>query len=553
MARPTAELMTMIDSFESTILGARPVLVALDVAHKLPWPARLGLALMVVAAVGVLGPLDPARAAAKPDDKTAKPAGQPQAASVPAPPRAIDVTVRAKDTGKPIEGASVRPSIGMETKVMKANRDGQVRIILFRHATRDSLSFDVWAEGYVQQRHFFAQNDARYPKIPGSVTVELSPAEQTLGGTVTDDQGRPIRGVKVDVWGYLGEKKQKEELAYMVDATTDDQGRWRCRCFRGMQFAYLYLSHPDYLADDSMHPRRHGRPRPSDPPRPGEKPMEPLRDFSDVQVMMRGIEVAGEVRDEQVKPIPDAEVGWLEAQQHHTFHQDMPTTTTDALGRFRFANARPGGLVLQVKARGHSPELKSVDAKAGSGPVTIVLGPARTLAGRVVDSRGQPIFGAFVGIDTWRTYRSLGVFLETDETGRFRWVDAPPDSVLINASSTGFNSIVMQRASPDEEAILTLKRALAISGRIRDAKTNKPVDNVSVDFGTPGSKPGAFTWARNNRVFSFQGYLQASVDIERTPEFRLRFQAKGYKPFESRTFRGDERQVEYNVNLTPID
>ncbi|MGO9468303.1 MAG: hypothetical protein ACLQVF_29575, partial [Isosphaeraceae bacterium] len=61
MARPTAELMTMIDSFESTILGARPVLVALDVAHKLPWPARLGLALMVVAAVGVLGPLDPAR------------------------------------------------------------------------------------------------------------------------------------------------------------------------------------------------------------------------------------------------------------------------------------------------------------------------------------------------------------------------------------------------------------------------------------------------------------------------------------------------------------
>ncbi len=83
---------------------------------------------------------------------------------------------------------------------------------------------------------------------------------------MTDEQGRPIKGVKVDIWGYLGEKKQKEELAYMVDATTDDQGRWRCRCFRNMQFAYLYLSHPDFLADSDRLPRRHGRPRPTDPP-----------------------------------------------------------------------------------------------------------------------------------------------------------------------------------------------------------------------------------------------------------------------------------------------
>ena len=44
--------------------------------------------------------------------------------------------------------------------------------------------------------------------------------------------GRPISGVDVKIWGYLGEKKEQHELAWMVDATTDEQGQWRCRCFR---------------------------------------------------------------------------------------------------------------------------------------------------------------------------------------------------------------------------------------------------------------------------------------------------------------------------------
>jgi len=152
-----------------------------------------------------------------------------------------------------------------------------------------------------------------------------------------------------------------------------------------MQFAYLYLSHPDYLDDSTWHPRRHARPTPSDRPQPDERPMQSLRDFSDVQVMTRGVEVAGEVRDEEGQPIQGAEVGWLEADKNDTFHHDMATTTTDAHGRFRFPHARPGRLVLQVKATGHAPELKPVEAKAGAGPVAIRLGPAHTIRGRVVD------------------------------------------------------------------------------------------------------------------------------------------------------------------------
>ena len=47
--------------------------------------------------------------------------------------------------------------------------------------------------------------------------------------------------------------------------------------------------------------------------------------------------------------------------------------------------------------------------------------------------------------------------------------------------------------------------------------------------------------------------MQADLDAEKSSEYRLRIRAKGYKPFESRAFRSDEGQVEYDVELTRSD
>jgi beta-lactamase regulating signal transducer with metallopeptidase domain/protocatechuate 3,4-dioxygenase beta subunit/peroxiredoxin len=519
----------------------------------LRWPARLALAIAIAAAAGVLGAIEFSRATAKAADQPAKPAEPPKTAPGPVAPRTMDVIVRAKDTGKPIEGATVRAGISMETVIRKTDREGRVRLILFQHKSRDDLNFDVWAEGYVQQRYFFSQNDARNPKIPEQFTVELLPGEQTLGGTVTDEKGRPIQGVKVEIWGYLGEKKRKEELAWMVDATTDDQGRWRCRCFRNMTFAYLYLSHPDYLSDGQWHPRAHGQPTPSRTARPDDRALQALRDFTEVQVMTRGVEIAGEVRDQQGKPIPDAEVGWLEADKRETFHDDIATTTTDEKGRFRFPHARPGRLMLQVKAKGHAPELTPVTAAAAIAPVAITLGPARRLEGRVVDSQGKPIPEAFVVISIWRTFQSLGVFLWSDADGRFRWEDAPADPVLISASRTGYSGVHRRRVTAGDEIVLTFRRSVSLSGRIRDAATGKAIDQAQVDVGVPDAKTGELQWGKQQQTFASQGYLQASIDAERMPEFRLRIRAEGYEPFESRVFRSDEGQVEYDVSMKKTD
>jgi protocatechuate 3,4-dioxygenase beta subunit len=291
------------------------------------------------------------------------------------------------------------------------------------------------------------------------------------------------------------------------------------------------------------------------PAQPGERPLQALRDFSDVQVMTRGVEVAGEVRDERGNPIEGAEVGWIEAGRNQIFDQDVSTTTTDGQGRFRFANARPGPLVLKVKAKGHAPELSHVAGQAGANPppVTIQLGPAHKLEGRVIDSQGKPIAEAEVRIDTWRAFRSLGVFLVTDADGWFRWEDAPADPVLINVSRTGFTTVLRRRVTAGEESVMTLRRSVSISGRIRDAATGKPIDQAQVEVGAPDARTGEVRWARRPQVFGIQGRLQTRVDVDQTPEFRLRIRANGYEPFESRVFRGDEGQVEYDVSMKKAD
>ena len=101
--------------------------------------------------------------------------------------------------------------------------------------------------------------------------------------------------------------------------------------------------------------------------------------------------------------------------------------------------------MLQVKAKGYAPALKPVEPTEA---VIVKLESPSIITGRVIDTKGKPIPDAFVAIDTWRGYRSLGVFLKSDRDGKFRWDDAPPDTVVVNASATGFKTPTFSRSRP---------------------------------------------------------------------------------------------------------
>ena len=114
--------------------------------------------------------------------------------------------------------------------------------------------------------------------------------------------------------------------------------------------------------------------------------------------------------------------------------------------------------------------------------------------------------------------------------GRFLWLDAPREKILINASRTGFAPITQRSVSAEEQAItLILKRSLAISGRIIDAATGKPVDQADVEIGVADAKTGEIVCGAERKVFSFQGQLQGDIDVENRPELRLRISATGLR------------------------
>ena len=94
-----------------------------------------------------------------------------------------------------------------------------------------------------------------------------------------------------------------------------------------------------------------------------------------------------------------------------------------------------------------------------------------------------------------------------------------------------------------------LKRSLSIWGAIKDAATDQPVEQTDVEVGVADTSTGDIAWARDPSAFSFQGRLQANIDVEKRPELRLRVSAFGYEPAVSRVFRGEEKQIEYNVSL----
>jgi RNA polymerase sigma factor (sigma-70 family) len=460
------------------------------------------------------------------------------------PDKPCEVTVLAKDTGKPIAGATLRYLIDMRHVESVSDKNGRAVIPLDRQTfSRGRLSLDVWADGYVQQRHQFANSDKRQLPVPERLTVTLLPATETFGGIVTNEAGQPVAGATVELWGYLAKKEDPHELAFKVRSATDNQGRWRNRNLRPMTFINLYITHPDYLGDDDLHARRVGEPNGAVVPS--------FADFQSLQrkdVLTRGIEITGRVIDDDSRPIAGAVVGWVSNQS--TFNEDMPQTTTDVDGRYRFAHARRGTGAVIVKAVGRAPRLKEIEIAPGLKPVEFQLSAGNSLEGNVVDGEGKPISNVFVNIDTWRRYRCLGVFLSTDSDGRFHWADAPPDEVLVNATKSGRVSVIQQRMRADgSEHRITLFASLEVSGTIKDAETGKRVDNVLVESGPVNQDTGEVGWAQDRGVFAFSGQLIATFNASNGKAFKIRVSAGGYETVVSPDFRVADGNATFNFEL----
>lgn len=129
-------------------------------------------------------------------------------------------------------------------------------------------------------------------------------------------------------------------------------------------------------------------------------------------------------------------------------------TTTDAEGKFRFADVDPGDYALTVRRDGFEQKVLGSMSDVGKrepvilGPgdkktgLTVKLTPFGVVSGRVVDEEGDPIQAIPVSLMRWE-YTSRGRELiegrqaTTDDRGEYRVYDVPPGKYLLKFAHRG--------------------------------------------------------------------------------------------------------------------
>ncbi|MEM9802217.1 MAG: carboxypeptidase-like regulatory domain-containing protein [Planctomycetota bacterium] len=194
----------------------------------------------------------------------------------------------------------------------------------------------------------------------------------------------------------------------------------------------------------------------------------------------RGLSIRGRVLSKSGEAVPGAEVaasGGLGA-------------IADALGRFTLSGVAPGEYVLVASASGFVgvPSAPVRVHRSDEDGVDLVLGPARSVEGRVVEVSGRAVVDAEVrvrvveldGPSNWLPEGAADLLtprrIRTDESGSFRVESLPAGRVELTATAPGWigAGLVVPTDSPPVE--LVFQALPAIFGDAVDAETGEPLN-----------------------------------------------------------------------------
>jgi len=390
-------------------------------------------------------------------------------------------------------------------------------------------------EGFPPLRVYWGDGEA---PPESEFTVPMDPAVP-IGGTVRDEQARPIEGVTVAFYFYRPDDGRIRISFTDCDVKTDKDGRWRSDMAPAdlNDELRIFLNHPDYVSDQRT-PSHTPLPK---YPTPSVKALQALAgDY----VMKKGIAIRGTVVDGEGKPIAGARV--QPGEDAYT----RPAVEADDKGAFRLPNAEPGEVVVTVSKEGFVPEVTRAAVREGMAPLRFQLAKGQTLRGRVVDKQGNAVAGATAVADQWRQVRTLKWSMATDAEGRFVWNGAPAEAVKFDVYKRGYMSTrnVSLKAS-DEEHIITLLPSLRMTGKVVDAETRKPVEAFraihGIDFGQGADRAH---WGRQEEKKCTGGAYEI-VQTEPYLRHYVRIEADGYTPAVSRLIASDEGDVAVDFKL----
>jgi protocatechuate 3,4-dioxygenase beta subunit len=352
-----------------------------------------------------------------------------------------------------------------------------------------------------------------------------------LGGIVRDTEGNPLAGAEVCLEAYSEEPSGIMTVSRAV--RTDTNGRWRVDGVSGeVERVTLRVKHPKYGGDNGRNRHISG------------DALVNARNLKHVVTLDKGITITGRVLDNQGQPITRATV--MLAQQSYNAMYSL----TDTSGAFRLVCSSdpsdyPEAPAIIVEASGYASVLQPFALQPDSKTLELRLQRGRSVTCRVVDTKGQPVPGAWTTFHPLPDYRDYLVWLkDTDDRGEFHIPNAPQNDMKLTVGKEGYLAIRDHLVTASEnEVVVTMKRAMSVHGTVTDAETGKPIPNfeIAAVYTTGGrantSSPVAFV----------EGTYEISFDEARPENGQLKAFAVGYEPDTSKEIKIDE--VDYVINF----
>ena len=443
-----------------------------------------------------------------------------RAATTQSAPREMLINFVRADNGKPLGDVDCWYEIdGGEGTKIKVGGSGETRIPL--PAGAKELIVSVRKDGFVSARVVFGKS-AGAQLWADHLTLPIAPGT-TVGGIVHDQDGKPVEGAKVF---FEAMSKRPNLPGLWADgtgaATTDRDGKWT---FDGSPAhpaqVMVDVRHLDYIWSSSQD-------------RGGIEEFDLLKSKALVTIIRRGVSVAGQIVDEQNRPIANASIG----------ADSVNGVKSDAQGHFTLRGVEPGPREFMADADGFVPALISANlTRDNTQPLLFKVQKGQQLRGSAVNAQGQPIVKAYIQFVPYKDHPRLRSYVLTDPQGNFVWSGAPAGPVEVSVYKQGYaraqrllwsadgsqHKVTLNEGSDEPTARPTVA---TVHGKIVDDQTGQPIKGFLATVTVQKKDRDRMRMAGMFDAEGADGIYQVPL-ASRGDQYIVRIESAGYLPLES--------------------
>lgn len=458
----------------------------------------------------------------------------------------------AKDTGEPVRQATlavntVTRAAWKERYDLATDEQGWAKVPYPPETGR--LDVGVLSSGWAAR--FATWIPGKDDPIPGEYTLALERVTNAIGGWLRDAKEQPVANAEITIQfmrtgDSANRETPRERVGVMGEpmvAHSDRNGWWSCAVISPNNPGEFQLEarHPDFGPTTIFTPSGHATPTKE----AEQKALELLWTGKMITRLNPGLTLSGVVLNEAGRPIAEALVA------HEPFATEAVVLKSGADGSFTIQGLGPGNYDFSISKDGYAPEYRQANVQPGMSPTEVRLRPGALLRLRLMDEYGLEVAGARVLLEQWGEVRhKLKWEAESGADGRILWNSAPREGELqLCAIKDGwcYTRDIKLRAD-SQEHVITMRRALVVTGRVTEAGTGRPIEQMKA---FPGYGEGQYSWERLATRRSTNGLYTVRFEEDRMP-WRVRVEADGFAPFQSEPLLANFSGA-LDVVLQPVD